>query len=135
MIQTVSERKERKISQQKNQYILYFQNQGIHNLAITNSLYRKWSKIYKFPVFSLTMIFLLYFPCAVESLNIQFIDKDTGSPLCAAHQVQAGSDHVGGLTASGQTPVDGHLEEVVCCVDTMLIQTQLVTKLLNTPLA
>lgn len=49
----------------------------------------------------------------------------------AADQVEAGSDHVGHLPATGQVPAHGHLEEVEGGVQAVLVQLQLVPQVVD----
>lgn len=54
--------------------------------------------------------------------------KDTRRSFSAAHQVEAGSDDVGGLAATRQALVEGHLVEVEGRVQTVLVHLQLMTQ-------
>lgn len=57
--------------------------------------------------------------------------KDTRGPLCAAHQVQAGRDHVRHPPAPRQMLAHGHLEEVERGVQAVLVQLQLVPQVVD----
>lgn len=57
--------------------------------------------------------------------------KDTWCPLGATHQVEARSDDVLRLASSCQVFTDDHLEEVEGRVQTVLVQLQLTTQLLD----
>lgn len=57
--------------------------------------------------------------------------KDTRGALGAAHQVEAGRDHVGHLAAAGQVLAHGHLEEVEGCVQAVLVELQLAPQVVD----
>lgn len=59
--------------------------------------------------------------------------KDTGRALRAAHEVEAGGDHVGRPPAAGQALAHGHLEEVEGRVQAMLVQLQLAPQVVDLP--
>lgn len=59
--------------------------------------------------------------------------KDTRRALRAAHEVEAGGDHVGHLPAAGQALAHGHLEEVEGRVQAVLVQLQLAPQVVDLP--
>lgn len=60
----------------------------------------------------------------VERMN----SKDTRRSLGAAHHVDTGSDHMGGLATAGQVFGERHLVEVKGRIQTALAHLQLMTQ-------
>lgn len=64
-------------------------------------------------------------------LNATIFFKDTSSAFSSTHKVQAGRDNMGDLSAPGQSLHYSHLVKVVRCLQTVLVELKLRTKLID----